>query len=476
MIKDFIYKPGDYTLDGVVISGTTGRQVEVTDQVLELIIYEDIESSSLTGSLLIDDNSGIYQALPIIGQEKLLFKVTTPGYPLSIDFTIFFANVYDVEKRITSGEHSHTYLLNWTTDEALLNVRTKVSKSFKGQFSTHVEEILRDQKYLNSRKRLFIEETKNNRTYVVPNLSPFRTIKNMAEESISKEDEHSYYLFFETTQGYHYRSFDSLLGKTKSNTVSPTTRVYRLQPVEPSDPIEKRITQILEFEVLDSSDTLTNSSNGMFSSTLLQHDIYNKQLNRYDYNFSNNYSKTVRTNSHLNKSGPLVSDTNLENREKKTISDYPSSRIFVHPSSSSNLHTGGSVDNNAKQWLQSSVSRFFEQDFFQVQFLTYGDTSVNVGDVIDLRIPSNRPLSTSEGSDIFDPILSGRYVITNIKHTIAHRDSAHGMTIRCVKDSVTNAFGSTEITYPDISNKGTITISDSDYKTPTEVISEQNAL
>ena len=69
MIRDYIYKPGDYTLDGVVISGVTGRQIDVTDQVLELIIYEDIESSSITGSLLIDDSSGIYQSLPIIGQE-----------------------------------------------------------------------------------------------------------------------------------------------------------------------------------------------------------------------------------------------------------------------------------------------------------------------------------------------------------------------------------------------------------------------
>ena len=160
MIRDYIYKPGDYTLDGVVISGVTGRQIDVTDQVLELIIYEDIESSSITGSLLIDDSSGIYQSLPIIGQEKIIFKVTTPGYALSIDFTTFFANVYDVEKRITSGEHSHTYLLNWTTDEALLNVRTRVSKSYKKEFSTNVEQILRDERYLNSRKRLFVEPTK----------------------------------------------------------------------------------------------------------------------------------------------------------------------------------------------------------------------------------------------------------------------------------------------------------------------------
>ena len=475
-MRDYIFKPGDYVLSDVTIAGTTGRQEIITDQIIELIIYEDIESSSLSGSILIEDNSGIYQSLPILGQEKLSFNVTTPGYSSSIDFNTFFAHIYDVEKRVTTSEHSHTYLLNWTTDEAMINVKTRISKSFKGEFSTHVEEILRDERYLNSRKRLFVEPTKNTRTYVVPNLRPFNTIKKMAAESISKEDEHSYYLFFETTQGYHYRSFDSLLGRAKGSTVSPTTKVFRLQPINPEDPMFKRMAQILEFEVLDSTDTLLNSANGMFSSTLLQHDVYNKQLNKYEYNFSDNYSKTVRTNSHLKRSGSLVPETNIVNKEKKTVTDFPSSTLFVHPSSSANIHTGGTIDNNAKQWLQSSVSRFYEQDFFQVQFLTHGDTSTNVGDVIDLRIPSNRPLSTSEGSDVFDPILSGRYVITNIKHTIAHRDSAHGMTIRCVKDSVTNAFGSTEINYPDISSKGTKTIGDSDYKTPNEVISEQNAL
>lgn len=475
-MKDFQFKPGDYVLSDVIIAGSSGRQEIISDQIVELIIYEDIESSSLSGSILMEDNSGIYQSLPIIGQEKLSFSVTTPGYESSLDFNTFFAHIYDVEKRVTTSEHSHTYLLNWTTDEAMLNVKTRISKSFKGEFSFHIEEILRDERYLNSRKRLFVEPTKNNRTYVVPNVRPFTTIRNMAEESISKEDEHPYYLFFETTQGYHYRSFDSLLGKAKGNVVSPTTKVFRLQPINPEDPMFKRMAQILEFEVLESTDTLVNGANGMFSSTLLQHDVYNKQLNKYEYNFFESYGKTVRTNDHLNKVGPLISETNVINKGKKTLTDFPTSTLFIHPSSSSNLHTGGTVDNNAKQWLQSAISRYYEQDFFQVQFLTHGDTSTNVGDIIDLRIPSNRPLSTSEGSNVFDPILSGRYVITNIKHSIAHRDSAHGMTIRCVKDSVTNAFGSTNVSYPDNKSLGTITISDSDYKTPTEVISEQNAL
>ena len=188
-MRDFIFKPGDYVLSDVTIAGTTGRQEIITDQIIELIIYEDIESSSLSGSILIEDNGGIYQNLPIVGQEKLSFNVTTPGYSSSIDFNTFFAHIYDVEKRVTTSEHSHTYLLNWTTDEAMINVKTRISKSFKGEFSTHVEEILRDERYLNSRKRLFVEPTKNTRTYVVPNLRPFATIRNMAAESISKEDE-----------------------------------------------------------------------------------------------------------------------------------------------------------------------------------------------------------------------------------------------------------------------------------------------
>ena len=478
---DFQYKPGDYVLSNVRISGSSGQQVDVTDQVLELIVYEDINSSSLTGSLLIEDNSGIYQTLPIIGQEKLSFKVTTPGYNLSIDFNSFLANIYDVEKRTASSEHSHIYLLNWTTDEALLNIRTRISQSFKGLFSEHVETILRDKRYLSSKKPLFVEETKNERKFVVPNVRPFKTIRQMAEESLSKKDDHSNYLFYETTQGYHYRSFDSLLGRAKANIISPTTKIFRSQPVNPNDSMFKRMAQILEYEVIESTDTLVNSANGMYSSTLLQHDIFNKQLNKYVYNYFDNKTR-VYGNSQSNRAGSLVSESNTENQKdsisknKKTIADYSTSTLFVHPSGSSKLHTGGKVDNNAKEWLQNSVSRHLEQKYFQVQFLTHGDTSTNVGDVIFLRIPSNRPLQISEGSDVFDPILSGRYVITNIKHSIAHKNNVHGMTIRCVKDSVSDAFGSTEFTFDEPQLKGTKSISDSDYRAPSEVLSEQAKL
>ena len=44
-MRDFIFKPGDYVLSDVTIAGTTGRQEIITDQIIELIIYEDIESS-----------------------------------------------------------------------------------------------------------------------------------------------------------------------------------------------------------------------------------------------------------------------------------------------------------------------------------------------------------------------------------------------------------------------------------------------
>ena len=85
-------------------------------------------------------------------------------------------------------------------------------------------------------------------------------------------------------------------------------------------------------------------------------------------------------------------------------------------------------------------------------------------------------IEKSAASGVFDPILSGRYVITNIKHAISHRNSVHGMTIKCVKDSVADAFGSTEFTFDELQPGGTMPISDSDYRAPSEVLSEQAKL
>ena len=168
MEKERLQKAGDYILDGALIVGSSGARINVTDQVRELNIYESIDTPYISGNLLISDSAGVAGTLPFLGQERLIFKLRTPGHAGSIDFNHYHVIIYNVEKRFSSSEREHILLLNWTTLDHFKNIRTKISASFKGTISEIVQKILKSDEYLGSKKPLTIEPTKNIRKFEFP--------------------------------------------------------------------------------------------------------------------------------------------------------------------------------------------------------------------------------------------------------------------------------------------------------------------
>ena len=71
------------------------------------------------------------------------------------------------------------------------------------------------------------------------------------------------------------------------------------------------------------------------------------------------------------------------------------------------------------------------------------------GDIINVLIPSNKPLSKSDGAMAYDPILSGRYLITSLRLLVTPSESTHMMIMTVMKDSVKKATPVKEINYPE---------------------------
>ena len=173
--------------------------------------------------------------------------------------------------------------MNWTTLDHLKSARTKISASFKGTISDIVQRIIKESDYLNSKKPLFIEPSKNIRKFVIPNLTPFQAIKLIKEEAVSADEGSPHYVFFETPNGYHFRSFDSLLGNKGSLSVEHKN-TYRSQPPEQANP-GANIATILDWQVDDNSNSFLNTRLGMYASTLFYHDIFNKNIQKFEYNY-----------------------------------------------------------------------------------------------------------------------------------------------------------------------------------------------
>jgi len=443
--RENLQHPGDFVLDGILIVGSSGLRVEIGNLLQEINIYQSLDSPYMSGSLILKDATGISEALPFLGQERLIFSLKTPGRK-KIDFNEYHAIIYNVGKRVHAADRSQTILLNFTTLENYKNIRTKISKSFKGEISTIVQEILTSENYLGSRKSYNIDITQGIRKFVIPNLRPFHAINVMKHEAISKEENSPHFLFYENPDGFHFRSLDSLLGKKQSLTVAEK-HTYIFEPPPPGnitiDP-NQSLKTILHWQIHDNSNSFINVKTGMFASTLYTHDIFNKNIQKFEFDYVNSYKGRNTTNQNKKSHGPLVA---LTKTGDKTITEYPESRIFVHPTGSKDLYDEGKTDNDAKDWLQESRSREVEKQFFTLKIETYGNTNLMVGDIINVIIPSNKQMGVAEGRDSLDRVLSGRYLITELHHLVIPSSQMHSMTMTVMKDSFETAPMVTETKY-----------------------------
>ena len=433
--RDNVQGPGDYDLGQVAILGSSNNIVNITEQVQELNIFQSIDSPFMSGNLLLNDATGVGSVAPILGQERLLFTLKTPSrYP--IDFDTYHAVIYNVDKRFHGSNRAQIFLLSFTTLENYRNSRTKVSKSFKGNPSIITQSILQDEKYLATKKRLFIDHTINIKNYVAPNIRPYQVIHTMKQEAMTDKNE-PHFVFFENPRGIHFRSLDSLLGEAGAVSM-PSVQSYKLQPPEGQN-LGDSLSTILSWEVEESSNTLFSGRAGMFASSLNVHDVYNKNVEKFEYDYVRDMFRKRNSANQSNKTyGPMISESPVDG--EKRLTDYPASRLFLYPKSKDTNHV--------EKWLQESHSRGIEREFFTIKIEVFGDTGVMCGDIIDITIPTNRELSESDVESFPDPILSGRYLITSMKHQVNHPTQQHIMIITAMKDSVTTSVPTEPIKYP----------------------------
>ena len=141
--------------------------------------------------MVINDSAGLIGAMT--GSE--LFRVQIQGTVLDRTYSM---RCYNIESRSRTNQDSDTYILNLCSDEFLKNEavnvfgNTKVVFKDKTETSQIVKKILEDKKYMQTRKKVFAEETLNKHQFVIPNWRPFDTLYWMAKDLFVR---HSLVLF-----------------------------------------------------------------------------------------------------------------------------------------------------------------------------------------------------------------------------------------------------------------------------------------
>jgi hypothetical protein len=316
-----------------------------------------------------------------------------------------------------------------------------------------VYKILVDKDYLDSKRTLFYQKTRNQDKITIPNLRPFRAIEMLSKRALADQTESSSagYHFYQTTKGFHFRSFESMCVDSRGlprevkqefnympiNTNPSTIDLVPTKNGQPVDKILYDLTSVEEYKFINNfHDVILNQAAGTYAHRVITHNIYNKSYKVSDYHYHNNFNQTKHTDG----PNPAIVETPVD-FDDKSVSDYPESRITVMPTTQFAYgEDTGAFGIDVEQDGITEAARVSQKNSVaagtKLKMTIKGQSYLQVGDVIQFNILSVENKVNSEGKH--DPHYSGRYIIEKMRHRVTN--SEYIQVIECAKDSVVTPY------------------------------------
>jgi hypothetical protein len=217
--------------NGNVVTNEDGES-NISEFIRGIEIIESITSATIEATLIVQDSAGFMGAMT--GSE--LFKIQCIA--TNMDRT-YFVRAYAMESRSRATQGQDVFIVRACSDEFIKNEVTNVfgnsSTVFKNtEASSIVKQILTDKRYLNSKKKVFAEETLNKQEFIAPNWRPFDTIYWMAQRSIRKSRKggslQNGFCFWENALGFNFKSIDTMISEANDQKEGSTTNYAKNTP------------------------------------------------------------------------------------------------------------------------------------------------------------------------------------------------------------------------------------------------------
>ena len=217
--------------NGNVVTNEDGES-NIAEFIRDVEIIESITSATIEATLIVQDTAGFMGAMT--GSE--LFKIQCLA--TNMDRT-YFVRAYAMESRSRATQGQDVFIVRACSDEFIKNEVTNVfgnsSTVFKNtEASSIVKQILTDKRYLNSKKKVFAEETLNKQEFIAPNWRPFDTIYWMAQRSIRKSRKggslQNGFCFWENALGFNFKSIDTMISEANDQKEGSTTNYAKNTP------------------------------------------------------------------------------------------------------------------------------------------------------------------------------------------------------------------------------------------------------
>lgn len=390
------YEVGDVIIKDITLSNkNTGGRINPSDQISSIDIYEDFNSPTLYAEINFDDRIGLINDFPIIGEE--LFEITfqTPGLPYPTTYKFNTYAVSDLQQQMNSK--GYTYTIKCVSIEQIIQGNINIVNSYNETINDIVSNIFT--RYLKTNKIVDIDPCKGNETIVLPSVTPLTAIDMLRKRAVHPKYVSSTFVFFENQSGFNFKCIEQMMEDGK-NKIGSKKFYYFSNGQKDKNTEALMFRSIIEYENIGRTDITDLIQSGGVKNKVKTFDIFSKKVSDTVFDMSQKFASMVGTDK-----------KNTLNITESTMNEFAGDATFTYYIPK---------DTNRKEnFLENMMgARLAYQLLFNSNFVRAyvpGDSSIKVGDVIELNLPKATGTTESKGTDT---LADGNYIVSRLRHNI----------------------------------------------------------
>lgn len=276
----------------------TNKKIDLTNSMVFCDYYEDILSPCVMMTIQVASTYSIYNGLPIRGGEKVELDIETASgnFKLAGDYAMY---VYKVSAIVADGTKEY-FTLHLCSREGLTNETARVQKKYeKKPINEHVEAILKDVLKTKKYKSKNIEKTSNSYSFIGTLKKPFHVLTWLGPKGVPATSSSGNsgkvakgvagFVFYENRDGFNFRSIDTLVSATESQSGSTSKEAvpqYKYDPGITQSNNAANNFNIINYNFEKNTDLMKSLRVGMYSNITYFYDLYKNKIDGITYSIN----------------------------------------------------------------------------------------------------------------------------------------------------------------------------------------------
>lgn len=381
---------GDALVTNLILTSQRGS-LNLTRSFVSASIYESIFTPGVVCDITVLDTQDLIGNLRLLGDETVRFEFKSPNMK-AVDLTLALHELGDQQQ--LASQRAKTYVLKCVSEEAMYAQTNYVQKSYNDLCSNVVKDIC--DRYLFTKKRIEIEETRGVQDILIPNKSPFEAIRMVRSRSVSATDnKSSSYLFFEARE--NERQILRFCTLEQRFSTEPVKKFKQSGAININSLSNEQDNNILAFSIPQQFSSLDKISPGGTT-----------RITTFNFTTWQFESKDVKT-----------SDTNYKDGGSGTATSTQFANRYLNSRIPPQAFIPVDISQRAATYIAEATSDF--QSYLgqimqnSLKIRVPGDTQLTAGVTIDCSLPNR---SATTGNMKKDPLMSGKFLISRIHHKI----------------------------------------------------------